>query len=365
MERYHISLLEKLAKADEWALWSALENLEIPERLKQLERHFLEHALHYDDAGSSKLLEYIMLTITDEQLLPFAAGVVRPEGEFLVLEESKWKEIEVASYTAKIKRAFKAMELFPELPVSKPVRGVEYVAEEQTLTKTKEALLSEVANGWRTAREESDADVFFDLIPKAKMHRDDEQIRAGVLRKITDEGFPAYRLAHTIARFQNELKNYKKGILEILAHGWVKHTQANDVASALYAIEPLSKPAVIPGMYTSGTSSAEAFDFVRRVAERIKLIDDKVRRMLTKVGSVGGYAVEYPEQNLSVPNVTVTHDGEIRDENFGHKIFEYERDNFRKWLEENHEDPRLRVKLHHIGRNRRKEILVDRDEILY
>jgi hypothetical protein len=126
------------------------------------------------------------------------------------------------------------------------------------------------------------------------------------------------------------------------------------------------KPAEIPGRFTSAlsSSSAEAFGFVRRVAEQIKPVDDKVQKMLAKVGSIG-YTVEYPEQNLSVPNVTITHDGEIRDENFGHKTFEYERDNFKKWLEDNRGDLRLRVSLHYIGRNWKKEILVNREDILY
>jgi hypothetical protein len=376
MER-HISLNQRLVKANEWAIFIALDNLDIPERLKQLEGFFIQHALHYDDSGSNKFAEYIMTTVTDKQLLPFA-GVVRYDKEFLEFDQTKWEEIEAAFYTAAINRAHKAAELFLKLSIFKPVPKVvlddddrsirrDYVAEEQTLTKTKEALLLEVANGWKESHDESEADDFFSFIAKVKLHRDDEVARTGALRKITDVDFPVPRLAHTIARFQNEFTGDEKRVLGILAHGWVKHSQQNhmrDLIGLFYAIEPLSEPVAIPNIYGGKPSSAEAFSFVRRVAKRIKAVDDKVQQMLAKVGSYN-CVVEYTEQDLIIPAVMLTYCEEIRDENFGRKSFESKRDEINKWLKENRGDLRLRIKLRYLGKNWKKEILVEQAEILY
>lgn len=370
----HVSLNSMLAKANEWALLSTLGCLEIPERLERLEKMLLEHALHYDDLGSNKLAGYIVTTVTDEQLLPFVTRVAK-NGEFLELDQKKWKEIQEASRTAVVNRARKAMELFPKLPVFKPVKSVgwrgdfaevrcESTVETQTLVKTKETLLLEVASGWRVELDKDKADEFFDFFLEAELHHNDEKMRAEVLRKISDAGFPAYKLAHTIARFQNELRGDKKEIVDILAHGLIKSSQREDLIGMFFAVEPLWGSIETPSNFGSKASSAEAFDFVQRAAKFIRAVDDRVQQMLAKVGKYG-CTIEYPEQSQGmVPTVNLTYHEEVRDASSGNKSFERKRDEIRKWLEGNRDNPRLRINIYYIGKDCGK-ILAEREDTLY
>ena len=158
-------------------------------------------------------------------------------------------------------------------------------------------------------------------------------MRAEVLRKISDAGFPAYKLAHTIARFQNELRGDKKEIVDILAHGLIKSSQREDLIGMFFAVEPLWGSIETPSNFGSKASSAEAFDFVQRAAKFIRAVDDRVQQMLAKVGKYG-CTIEYPEQSQGiVPTVNLTYHEEVRDASSGNKSFERKRDEIRKWLE--------------------------------
>jgi hypothetical protein len=369
------SLDAVLRQRNQWAIVKAIEKLDPNQQCDHLRELFAIHAKVGDDEGAFAVFQLVMLAITDEELLRYTTGDIETRRVELTRYGHNNQAIDEAEYRAAIKRAETATLLFEQMPTYRRER--EYVRDTNgddgqylnlkhpTLSVTRKAIITEIAAGWKIARDEKTADEFFKFIldaaeasTKLRLDRSDKKeasIFQDVLREATTKGFSTHRLAHAIATFGAENSDSLWPIMVILTYSWARASRSRDLQNAFIVVEQLSdrcseRSSIDP------LASSEVVEHVRNVASDVHRLDGiLLRATLTALKSgYGGGTTSIVYSNPTTATIVI-HEDVDKDKGgaANSAAFDNKRDAIRNALAPFRVDmPPYHVRLRYIGTQR-------------
>lgn len=369
------TVLECIAEDRDWSTYKTVGRLVTDAERESLDSTLQELLLaaasHHDDENALRFAKYAIRVERNKIMLPFWAKIDARDKK-KVYPDCSHEHIETQG-RADVAAAKKAKALFLMLPrhnEEAPLASPEQVrpalfsahAGNPTLSKTKEYLLLEVANGWKSAQTE-EADALFDFILSAPLHsRQDHSeeekvyhgeinIRRNALRLATNESFPPYVIARTLASIANARDRKSIGIL---VSGWWKFAPSEKIPQVFLAALPFLRAFKVPSPNFShmsdATNSRQIVEYARSLGDKLSAIDEKVACLLEQIGRHGTSFRYDPDSDPRMPTVDIALTGEFRETETAHSYFDGRKSVAEEWLKKNNSPRAFRVRLTFSGR---------------
>lgn len=245
----YTTLIKELSESKQWAMLQLLEGKDHDAQLEEMRRLFLVAVGQRDDEQARSYFRWLMRAVDDTHLADF----LETKGKWTVFKRDDG--LTEANENRCRCRAAEAMRLWsrvPEKGVGK--RRVQVTENESyledcdapTLLETKKAVLEEVTRRWRETKDEDEADSMFDLIVGVGSRFEVEhKMLETVVREATGHGFPSIRLMRCYLRIAGKMERYGCGlqnrIAQMLAIGWARNSNPDDLAQIFSAVQPLLK----------------------------------------------------------------------------------------------------------------------------
>lgn len=319
-------------KAGDWGTMAMLVDEGIGQQLHNLELLFSVAVSRHDDQAGQKFAAWIFHVLDDAELAPH----LKEDSHGKYFEHSA--EVEEARQRAMRARSEKVIALWPKVPAYAKTRGDGDYRPSQaipTLLGTKKVMLTEVANRWRSTRDEAEADHLFGFLADLKPHvgfEEERKMIQGVIREATNH-FPAERLACHIVAVTSAADSELTRLLTI---AWARNVDFTTLWLKFTAVEPLA-----------GCSPA-AYEVARSFSAQVAKLDQDALFLKAVLGEREFLAkIQRPPEYEEVPGALKiaykSHDTiearlEIRlhwrtafDENQGHEWFDAAKRNVRRW----------------------------------
>jgi len=301
MEEKKPTLLEKATKGRHWAMVQLIKDLAPAERVAPIQELLLAAAKGYDDEQAGIFFDYLMAALEekDSQENPLPS-----EKEWQAREKAKRE----GEWRVALARAALAKELYEQLPNFRPATGRAFVAQDETvsvdikvstLSKTKRAMLGQVARGWTLVGQEEELKYFEFLMQAERAAGSFKEEKETVEEVLRSTAASLEVLIRTLRAYPGR---------ETLVHAWARRYSGFNVPS----------PGTIVGAVGNlCAASTDVVPFLQAIADGLSDLDRKIRDIK---GLPGQSSVVY--HSLTAVTIEFRVKGTANYEKYLHRDFE-------------------------------------------